>query len=416
MKSKVLNLIKGIKKDVIALNNYISYNYMDNKTCLESWIILLNNPLYNNIFKYLQISQKDYFILIKYKEYYDIFGGKSEIEYDNFWKLHNGFYKECRSIVIDVLNDNIVILPFDKFFNINENKETSIENIKKKIKKAKSIEFSNKLDGSMQCARYYNHQIIMSGSKAIDPQKSWRLADGIKMLNEDYIDAIREYSDFTFIFEYISLSDAHVVNYTKEEEGLYLIGLRNVLTGKQLPYKDIINISNKYNIKTTKLFNKTLDNIISELDSKKANEMEGFVLNCDGFFLKIKYNDYLSIHNILSAITSINAIIKSIADNKFDDLLSKIPEAYKRRVMRISNIIFNYIKESEYKTNEYYNIVKNMVLKDAMIYINTNIPKRYKGFIIKMYKGNKVNYIKNSSGHYKKLKEMEFDDARNIIK
>jgi hypothetical protein len=410
MESKVLNIIKDIKKNIISLNGYISYDFINDKTCLESWIILLNNPLYNDIFKYIQISQKDYFVLIKYRRYSDVYGGESEVNYDKFWNLHGGFYRECRSIVIDIFNEEIVILPFDKFFNINENNETSIENINKRIKNAKSIEFSNKIDGSMQCARYYKHQIIMSGSQAINPENSWRLADGMKMLNDDYIKVIKQYSDFTFIFEYISLADAHVVIYTKEQEGLYLIGLRNTITGEHLSYKDVINIANKYNIKTTEVFNKTLDNIMSELDSKKSNEMEGFVMNCDGFFTKIKYNHYLTIHNVLSTISSINLIIKTIADDKFDDLLCEIPLAYKWRAIKISNFVLNYIKETEYKTIEYYNIIKNMALKDAMIYINTNIPQKYKGFVIQMYKGNKINYIKNSSGRYTKLKEMGINE------
>jgi hypothetical protein len=78
----------------------------------------------------------------------------------NFWDLYDGFYKECRSIVIDVKNEDIALSPFRKFRNINECEENSLENITRLMQSAKCIEFTNKLDGSMQSARYYNNQII----------------------------------------------------------------------------------------------------------------------------------------------------------------------------------------------------------------------------------------------------------------
>ena len=48
-----------------------------------------------------------------------------------FWDRYDGFYRECRSVVIDIEKECIVLCPFSKFFNINELEETSIENIQK---------------------------------------------------------------------------------------------------------------------------------------------------------------------------------------------------------------------------------------------------------------------------------------------
>ena len=116
--------------------------------------------------------------------------------------------------------------------------------------------------------------------------------------------------------KYISLKDAHVVKYKKEQEGLYLIGIRDVNTGVELPYRTVIYIANEHHIPTTKLFDKNLDEIMSELDDKKSDEAEGFVVNIDGFKVKIKYNDYTYIHKALSKLSSINLVIRSIADEK----------------------------------------------------------------------------------------------------
>ena len=126
--------------------------------------------------------------MVRYGEYSDVFGGESEIVYDEFWDRFDNFYRECRSIVINVVSDEIAILPFNKFFNINELDETNIDVVKERMLNAKSIEITDKLDGSMQCGRFYN-KIIMSGSKSLSVNDSWRLADGYKMLttNENYV-------------------------------------------------------------------------------------------------------------------------------------------------------------------------------------------------------------------------------------
>ena len=88
------------------------------------------------------------------------------------------------------------------------------------------------IDGSMQCARWYNNNIFMNGSMVLDKNASFRLEEGISMLNDDYKRMIKENQNYTFIFEYISLKDAHVVLYNKSQEGLYLIGIRNCYTGE----------------------------------------------------------------------------------------------------------------------------------------------------------------------------------------
>ena len=92
--------------------------------------------------------------------------------------------KTCRSLVIDVVNDCIILAPYKKFFNIGEVEESSLENVQARINAAKCIEFSNKLDGSMQSATWYNGEIVMAGSQMPDPELSWNLQmeQGIRSL------------------------------------------------------------------------------------------------------------------------------------------------------------------------------------------------------------------------------------------
>lgn len=429
----VLNKVIEIKNEYKKRFGYISYYYKDgytseSQTCVERWIEHLNGiePFnqykeYEDIFSCLEMNQYDTFVLIRYARYSNVYDGETEVSGEDFWDRHDGFYRECRSIVIDVKNDCLVLTPFKKFFNINELEETSYDNVKNRINKATYIEFTDKLDGSMQSARWYDNKIVMSGSQAINPSNSWRLEDGYRMINSlpGYKDMLKHFPTCTFIFEYISLKDAHVVKYKKEQEGLYLIGIRDVNTGVELPYRTVIYIANEYHIPTTKLFDKNLDEIMSELDDKKSDEAEGFVVNIDGFKVKIKYNDYTYIHKALSKLSSINLVIRSIADDKYDDLLSKLPIAYHENVKKVSNIVFNYIKETRNKIREYYNAAPKNNKKDFMVYVDRNVPKQYKGYCRDMYYGKDFNVIKSygetQCPHYKKLKDMGVENYNELF-
>ena len=118
----------------------------------------------------------------------------------------------------------------------------------------------------------------------------------------------------------------------------------------------MLDYAKKYNVKTTTLFvDKTLDEIMESLDDYKSNEKEGFVLNIDNFMVKIKYNDYVAMHKILSQISSINLIIKAIGDGIFDDFISKIPTSYKQRVLDVANKIFKYMSLIKTDIEKYYN-------------------------------------------------------------
>ena len=253
--------------------------------------------------------------------------------------------------------------------------------------------------------------IVMS----INPDNFWGLQDGYRMIMElpGYEKMLKEHVGVTFIFEYISLKDAHVVKYKKDQEGLYLIGIRMNETGKELPYHTVIAIANIYGIPTTNIFDKTLNELMNELDDKSSDEAEGFVINIDGYKVKVKYNDYRHIHKALSKLSSVNLIIRSIADDYYDDLLAKLPLAYHNNVKKVSNIVFKYIKDTENVVNEYFHNAPKTDKKEFMIWVDKNVPKKYRGFCKELYYGKEINVIKfckYGAPKYLKLKDMGVTD------
>lgn len=384
------------------------------QTCLEYWISVIGTDEYKKLLELLVLFEYGDYLLIRYGSFAAIFQVDDNITADTIWDIEDGLLRECRSVVINIRRDELVLTPFRKFRNLNEAEETAYENVSERIRHASCVEFSNKLDGSMQCARYYDGKIVMAGSQALDRNASWRLADGYRMLMEKpgYQKMLTEHPDETFIFEYISRKDAHVVKY--DREGLFLVGIRNVNTGVEASYREIREYAERYDVLTTEVFDRTLDQVIADLDSKESSEAEGFVLNIDGFKVKIKYNDYVYMHRMLSSVSSINVIIQSIAEDRFDDLLSKIPEAYKARVLKVAGFVFNYIRTTNRRIDEAYERAPKDSTREFMIWVNQNVDKKLRGFVRCKYKGKPYNVLKHQSG-YLRLKDMGVTDYKGFF-
>ena len=101
-----------------------------------------------DVFTPLDITCYKNLALFKYKSFIAL--DEMEMFGYDFWNKYDGLYRECRSVVIDTHNLSIVLAPQKKFFNVNENPEMDIKVIRDKIKDAKKVEITNKLDGSNQ--------------------------------------------------------------------------------------------------------------------------------------------------------------------------------------------------------------------------------------------------------------------------
>ena len=217
---------------------------------------------------------------------------------------------------------------------------------------------------------------------------------------------IKENKGLTFVFEHIfPFIDPHIVVY--KNFGLYLTGIRDVNTGVEYSYKEIKKYADEYKVLMTEIFNKSFYDIMNNLSDKKAEEAEGFVINIDGYRLKVKYDNYLLIHKTLNNMASFNTVIKAIEDENVDDLISKMPKAYKEQIIKIIDTVNDYCNKLENKISSYYNNIKNDDKRNAMIWINNNVPKKYQAYVRNKYLGIKYSYLKTFSGHYKTLNELK---------
>lgn len=379
-----------------------------NHTCVNRWLNELGDESISNMFSGITLWQYEDFITAHYVPYYRAIDEKGDfIKFDKFFSVYDGLYMECRGVTVDVRNEVLVLAPFRKFMNLMECPETQIYVVKEKIKNAKTIEYTEKLDGSMISACFYNDKLVLSGSSCNHPEKSIPVKNSILYVekNNNYVQMMLDYPKHTFIFEHIFPKiDSHVVIY--KNEGLYLIGIRDNETGKEYTYDEVIQIASEYSIPTTRIIKTSLTDILSRLDDKNADEAEGFVLNIDGFKVKIKYNDFAEIQKLIKGLVNPNAIMRAIEDGKIDDMISKLPKNYLKIANQYRNEIYDMINSIDIKVRSYYDAIDKLPRKEAMIWISQNVPKKYSSFVKNYYLGNPISYLKEYSGHYKTYQEL----------
>jgi len=377
---------------------YIEKNKKMDTFDVKTWMEVVNEIRYNEIFENLHITQFNHYVLLKYNL-------MSMYQSNDMFENENSIYRECRSVVIDLKEEELVLTPFKKFFNLNEIAENKVELVLEKIKQAKIVEIVDKLDGSMQSARYYKGDFFLSGSQALDPNESWRVQNGYKYLTENHRNMLKDYPDHTFIFEYIGEENPHVVVYSKEQTGLYVIGMRNVYTGEQASYGELQQIASTYDVPMTTFEQTTLEELLEKMKVYQSHEKEGWIIYIDGHFIKLKCDDYVYMHRTLSSKTSANVLIQAIADETFDDLMSKLPRAYHQRIKEVAKGITAYVLETEKQIDHYFGQAPKGDRKEFMIWINQHVPREIRGYVANKYLGKPYHPLKTTH-YYKKAKDI----------
>lgn len=123
----------------------------------------------------------------------------------------------------------------------------------------------------------------------------------------------------------------------------------------------------------------------------------------------------MKLHKILSKLSSVNLIIHSIADDTYDDVLSKLPLAYHSQVEDIAKQVFYYLKIAENNINKWYEKAPKNSRKEFMIWVEKNVPKIYRGFCREKFLGKKYNLIKthDKEPRYKKMSELKLYEREN---
>lgn len=250
-----------------------------------------------------------------------------KVQYENLW---DEITLKCRALITDQ-KGNIIAKSFNKFFNIEELKEIPNE----------PFEVYEKLDGSLIVLFYYQNQWLVSSKGSFTSNHAKEAANIIKSWDLDKLDKTKSYSA-----ELIAPWNRIVCDYGKQRKVVLLAKFDAHGNEYDIEkYKNDFEIVKKY------------DGIEDYRNLKKIikNDQEGFVVKFkSGFRMKIKGEEYLRLHKIVTNVS--NTIVwEYLKDNKsFDELLDRVPDEFYQWIQNTKKDLASSYKKIEEWANSTY--------------------------------------------------------------
>lgn len=324
---------------------------------------------------------------------------------DDYWTMCDGFMTECRSTVANVRTNEIVSLPYHKFRNLSECDTYSYENVSARIADCEHAEFTEKLDGSMIQMRYIGDVsafpkrggveagVLLSSSGSLNVSTSDHVRYACEMVAKKpecrYNDLIKAHDDYTFIFELLdSENDPHVVKYDSDMDGLWLTGARCVHDGTVMFHDELARLGKHYGIPVAHHYDSyCLSDVVELTQRAQTHEHEGFVLNVDGFLVKLKLKSYLEIRNVMQIASSFNYIIRKVYANEMDDVIANVPDNLRGEVQGIVDEIRDTDARIAVVVDRFAAAVPDVPRREQVAWMRKNLPSDAFGYVMNALNG-----------------------------
>ncbi|VXB85197.1 RNA ligase [Flavobacterium sp. 9AF] len=262
-----------------------------------------------------------------------IYNYSQTVQFERLW---NEVTLACRGIIMDG-NQNIVARPFPKFFNLGEQEGVEIPKT--------SFEVYDKMDGSLGILYWVNQIPYIASRGSFTSEQATR---GTKLLHTIYKENWKHLNpNKTYLFEIIYPENRIVLDYGTAE-ALVLLGIIEIASGKELPLEDIgFPIVEKYD---------GIEDILTLKNLEKENK-EGFVIRFEnGFRMKVKFDEYVRLHRIITQLTSIDIWEHLMNKLPLDEIIEHVPDEF-----------FNWVKNKMNTLNEEFQIIEKQCKNDFKI-------------------------------------------------
>lgn len=301
-----------------------------------------------------------------------IWNYSQKVQYEKLWKI-NPLISQCRGLVTD-RNGKIVARCIKKFFNIEELEPKDIP--------VEPFTITEKMDGSYISVFFYDGQWCVASRGSFISDQSIKARE---LLFSKY-NVLNLFTDYTYIFEILYPENRIVVNYGDAEK-LVMITAFHTETGKEVSIKEMVNEGFE--------IVKSLDEVddYREIKSMISDNQEGYVVRFkNGFRMKIKGNEYIRLHRILTNISN-RDIWKYLKEgNPLDELLEKVPDEFyswvrdtESALKLMYDITFNVCHMKFYSTIE-----EGMTRKEAALKIK-ELPRNFHAPLFLLLDGKNIS-------------------------
>jgi len=274
-----------------------------------------------------------------------IYNYTPQVQYDKLW---DEVTLNTRGLILDI-NGNVIARGFSKFFNLEELGLTDIPN--------ESFDVTTKLDGSLGITYNYNNKFYIATRGSFTSDQAIVANEILYSKYSHLLDRLDK--DKIYQFEILFPENRIVVNYGGTRD-IILLNIMDKM-GNDLPMEDI-------GFPIVKKHNGILD--FSALKNLNIDNEEGFVIRFkSGFRMKIKFEEYVRLHRILTNISS-RHIWEYLKDNlPMDEILERVPDEFYDWVKNVKSNLENEYKLIELQSIKDFKLFDNR--KDAAEYYKT---------------------------------------------
>jgi len=269
---------------------------------------------------YLRTSEKDNLILYNYTD---------ATVFEKNWTPET---RMCRGLVVNKLTGEVVAKPFEKFFNLGEMPESSLQNLSNDV----PYVCYEKVDGSLGII-FFNPttnewDICTRGSFYSD-----QAIKGKELLKKYKFNNLPK--NTTILVEIIYPENKIVIDYGKQEKLVLLSGIVQCFNSfYEYSPQELIEVSKQLEMELVKSYSYSVKEMI-ELQKTLPKEKEGFVVRfLNGLRVKIKGDEYCKIHKILSNLSPLS--VWDVMEN------GMVPNSYLQQLPEELAPIYNPIVET----------------------------------------------------------------------
>ena len=241
-----------------------------------------------------------------------IWNYSEKVQYEGLW---DEITMQTRGLVTDN-EGNIIVRPFNKFFNIEEGKHTPTE----------EFEVYEKMDGSLGILFFYEGKWIVATRGSFTSDQSVKAQE---LLRSKYIvESIPK--GYATLFEIIYPENRIVVDYGDEEK-LVVLGMTSRVSGKEMDYNSLLNVHNESGMSVVKKYDGIND--YKQLKGRIENNQEGFVVKfTNGERIKLTGEEYLRLHKIMTNLST-TAVWEVLSNgDDIENLLKDVPDEFYKKI------------------------------------------------------------------------------------
>ena len=283
------------------------------------------------------VAERDYGRIINYRRMgSDVFPDPATAPDADTARLW-GLRRQCRGLVFD-LAGNVISPGFEKFFNLGECEETRAEN----VPFDQTHVILEKMDGSMirpipLADGGYRLGTKMGLTSVAEQPEEWVAT----MPNYDKFFRDLMGQGMVPLLEWCSRKQTVVLDHPVDR--LVLLAVRAVHNGEYLPMSMMLELAADYDVEVVRRYPGTVASMQHLIDeTRDLLGQEGWVVCFDnGYKLKLKAENYVTIHKAKENILRENGVIEMILGEKLDDIKAFLPKEDRENLDRFETEFWN---------------------------------------------------------------------------